>query len=273
MLYYLHIPKTAGTSVRNLFGQIYGKNLVEVYGIMSPAYAESLKPLCHQDSVLFGHYSFGLHVALGDAAPRYMTILRNPIERVVSWYKGQVREPGAEHYERIRRDRLTLAEFIELGITPELNNHSVRVLIGRGRTRIWRMKRRVQNFYTSRLLGKRIYQVNGKRYLDRAIANLNRYFCFVGIVEKLEQLTQFLAGEGTLAAEGARVPRLNVAPAPIDSLETPIDSQTVDAIRKANELDLMLYEQVARKLNRGEAWYPVEPRARRLAAWPMRGGA
>jgi Sulfotransferase family len=268
VLYYLHIPKTAGTSVRDLFGQVYGKNLVEVYGRMSPAYAESLKPSCHKDSVLFGHYSFGIHRHFGDENPRYMTILRNPIERVISWYKGHVRDPGAEHYERIRRDRLTLAEFIKLGITPELNNHSVRVLTGRGRGRIWKMKRRAQNYYTSRLLGKQIYQVNGKRYLDRAIANLNRYFCFVGIVEKLEQLTQFLAGQGTVAAGSVSVPRLNVAP----PMEPTIDSQTLDAIRKANELDLILYEQVAAKLNRGEPWHPVERRVRHLA-WSMRGSA
>jgi hypothetical protein len=210
-----------------------------------------------------------MHLKLGDQDPRYMTILRNPIERVISWYKGHVREPGAEHYERIRRDRLTLAEFIDLGITPELNNHTVRVLIGRGRSRIWRMKRRAQNYYTSRLLGKQIYQVNGKRYLDRAIANLNRYFCFVGIVEKLDLLTQFLAQQGPIAEGGVSVPRLNVAP----QMEAAMDSQTLDAIRKANELDLMLYEQVARKLNAGETWYPVEPRARRLAAWSMRGSA
>ena len=129
-----------------------------------------------------------------------------------------------------------------------------------GNCRIWQAKLRARDFCSARFLGKQVYQITGKRYLDTAIANLNNYFCFVGIVEKLDPLTQFLAGRGVVAAGNAEVPRVNVAP-PMD-LE--IDSQTLEAIRKANELDLMLYETIAGKINRGEAWYPVEPRSRSL---------
>jgi len=260
MLYYLHIPKSAGTSVRELFQQVYGKKLVEVYGRMEPAYVESLKPLCHKDSVLFGHYSFSLHVRMGDPEPQYMTILRNPIDRVVSWYKGKIRDPKEQHAERILRDRLTLAEAIELGFAPELNNHSVRVLTGRGRRPILKLKHRALNVYSSRLRGKQIYQYNAQRYLDTAIANLNRYFCFVGIVERMDQLTQFMAERGDLTGADAIMPRANVAP----PQDVKIDSQTLEVIRKANELDMALYEMVAGKLRAGESWYPLQPLSRSL---------
>ncbi len=258
MLYYLHIPKSAGTSVRELFKRTYGDRLIEIYRRMDTAYAQELKPRCRPDSVFFGHFSFSMHLRLGDENARYMTILRNPVDRVISWYRSVLRDPEAEQKERIQRDRLTLAEAVELGICPELNNHAVRVLTGN--CRIWQTKLKARDYYSTRLLGKQVYQVNGKRYLDTAIANLNNYFCFVGIVEKLDQLTQFLSERGVVAAGEAHVPKVNVAP----PMETPIDSQTLTVIRKANELDSMLYETVAAKINRGEAWYPLVPRSRSL---------
>jgi len=256
MLYYLHIPKAAGNSVRELFSRVYGEKLVGVYGAMDDAYAASLKPLCQKDSVLFGHYSFSLHLRLGDPDAEYMTILRNPIDRVISWFKWVARRPQSNLYERIHRDGLTLAEAIQEGIGPQVNNHAVRILSGN--CRLWPVKHRVRDYWSARVLGKQIYQMNGKRYLDAAIANLNDHFCFVGIVERLDQLTQFLVRRGVKAAENESVGRANVAP----PMEIPIDSQTLEVIRKANQLDLMLYEQIAGKINRGEPWYPVEPTSR-----------
>jgi len=258
MLYYLHIPKSAGTSVRELFKRAYGERLIEIYKNMDDAYAESLKPLCHEDSVFFGHFGFSLHVRLGDNDAQYMTLLRHPVERVISWYKMVVRNSWAQHHDRIVGDRLTIAEAVQLGLCTELNNHSVRVLVGN--CLISQTKLRMMDYCSARLFGKEIYQYRGKRYLDAAIANLNDYFCFVGIVERLDQLTQFLAKRGVLTVESAGVPRENVAP----PMEVTIDSQELEVIRKANELDLMLYEHIAGKINRGEAWYPLEPRSRSL---------
>jgi hypothetical protein len=256
MLYFLHIPKSGGNSVRELFSRVYGEKLVGVYKAMDDAYAASLKPLCQKDSVLFGHYSFSLHLRLGDPDAEYMTILRNPVDRVISWYKWVARHPDHSNYERIHRDRLTVAEAVQQGIGPQVNNHAVRILSGN--CRLWPVKHRVLDYWSVQVLGKQLYQMNGKRYLDVAIANLNRHFCFVGIVERMDQLTEFLVRRGVKAAEKENVERVNVTP----PMEIAIDSHTLEVIRKANELDLMLYEQIAGKIHRGEPWYPVEPTSR-----------
>ena len=258
MLYYLHIPKSAGISVRELFRRTYGEKLIEIYRDMDDAYAESLKPVCHPDSVFFGHFGFSLHVRLGDNDAQYMTVIRHPVERVISWYKWVSRRPESAQYERIHRDGLTLAEAVQLGVSTEVNNHTVRMLAGN--CLISQAKQRAMDYLSARLLRKEIYQYEGKRYLDTAIANLNNYFCFVGIMERLDQLPRFLIERGDVAAENASVPMENVAP----PMDVRIDSQTLDVIRKGNELDLMLYEHIAGKIKRGEAWYPVKERSRSL---------
>jgi Sulfotransferase family len=251
VLYYLHIPKSAGTSVRSLFRRVYGANLVEVYQRIDAAYVRSLDAVCRPESVLFGHFSFSLHLLLGDPEPSYMTILRHPIDRVISWYRAALRDPSSEHFARIERDRLTLAEAVELGIAAETNNHSVRVLSGNYLN--WNFKYRTLD-RAARLIGKRCYQFNGRRYLDAAVANMNRFFGFVGITEQMDQLARFLAESTGLAPDDIAVPFENVAPAS----KLDVDSQTLEVISKANELDLRLYEKVAANIKKGGPWCPIE---------------
>jgi hypothetical protein len=73
-------------------------------------------------------------------------------------------------------------------------------------------------------------------------------------------MVDHLFRRGDLKDGKAVVPKENVAP----PMDLKIDSQTLQVIRRANELDLMLYETIAGKINRGEAWHPVEPRSRSL---------
>jgi hypothetical protein len=258
MLYYLHIPKSAGTSVRSLFNRVYGNRLVEVYRGIDAQYVRELAAICHPDSVLFGHYSFSLHRRLGDAEPRYMTILRHPVQRVISWYKSALRDPQSRAYRKIQRDHLTLAEAVERGIAPEVNNHSVRALAGNDRR--WQWKYDFLNRYSSRFLGKHSYQFNGRRYLDAAVANLNNFFGFVGIADRLDLLTQYLRLRGELPLGCATMPHENVTP----PMDLAVDSQTIAVIEKANELDMLLYEKVAARLQADGEWYPVEAGPRTL---------
>jgi sulfotransferase famil protein len=257
LLYYLHIPKSAGTSLRSLCKCIYGSNLIEVYRRIDPDYVRSLGSICNKDSVLFGHFCFSLHLLLGDSNPRYMTVLRDPVERVVSWYKSVVRDPTAEQFDRIYRDRLSLAEAVELGIAAEVNNHAVRVLSGNYKN--WKLKYHLLN-RVARLHGKEQYQFDGKRYLDSAVANLNNFFCYVGITERLDRFADFISRQSGMASGSLLVPREDVAP----PMDLKLDSQTLSVIQRANELDLILYKHVALKLRNQEAWYPVDVGPRTL---------
>ena len=93
-LIFIHIPKAAGLSCQKVFKSWFGDNLhrhyareadgeipkpVDIFGLHSEAH-----PLC-----VFGHFNRnrkrGLETCYPDA-PQFMTILRDPFQRLVSQY-------------------------------------------------------------------------------------------------------------------------------------------------------------------------------------------
>lgn len=243
MLYYLHIPKSAGTSVRHLFQAVFRERLVEVYGDLSGV---QYMP----DSVLFGHFCFGAHNGLRDAAPSYMTLFRDPVERVISWYRHQLRDVNMRFYRDIRENGLSLGEIIERGLAHEVNNHSVRTICSDA-VYEWQRNRSLRVVWTNsppnelqrngggKLAGNKLYQYSSVRHLKLACERIRRYFCFVGVVERVDLLINFLA-EQTDKTPELKVPNENVAPNP----DVQVDAQTVDLIKRANRLDYELFEMV-----------------------------
>jgi len=81
VLIFVHIPKTAGSS---LSGIIYTKyNPHEVFSVSNPA-LNIVSQINNNTKCVLGHNLFGQHQELG---PRiYVTMLRDPIDRVISHY-------------------------------------------------------------------------------------------------------------------------------------------------------------------------------------------
>jgi hypothetical protein len=66
-------------------------------------------------------------------APRAITcftILRDPVERVVSEYYYNLREPERKFHSALNRDRITLAEFVRDEQFAEVHNMQTRILAG-----------------------------------------------------------------------------------------------------------------------------------------------
>ena len=56
---FLHIPKTAGTSLRKIVSAEYpGERLVAIYDL-SPDFLAGLRPRLKRAYAIYGHYSFG----------------------------------------------------------------------------------------------------------------------------------------------------------------------------------------------------------------------
>lgn len=231
MLYYLHIPKSAGTSVRQVFSEIYRDRLIEVYG------PDANYAACRPDSVLFGHFGFSLHRCLHDEEPSYMTLLRNPVDRVVSWYKHQARNPRSPFYEPISQSHLSLADIIQRGLAPEVNNHSVRILCV---DYLNPRREKIRDSCSAFFLTKQLYQFSAKRHLKTAWERIEKYFCFAGTVDRLDVFQQFLARRNGLDAAAISVPVENVAP----DKEFNLDPRTLRLVERANELDLELYNRI-----------------------------
>jgi hypothetical protein len=114
-LVFLHIPKTAGTTLasalqwnyppyRTLHIDLLGRPLEELEAV--PVEERSRLSLLH------GHFAYGIHRYVPRPC-RYVTVLREPIPRVISAYKHVLRRPQHELHGQVVGDGISLEEFIE----------------------------------------------------------------------------------------------------------------------------------------------------------------
>lgn len=108
---FCHLPKCGGTSFRSIIEMEYRPDQrlmlykVEELNYPEPSreFIESFQGRRKAVQIIYGHFKFGMHKFL-DIPPRYVSILREPIERVVSLYHHYERDPASsiEWHERIR---------------------------------------------------------------------------------------------------------------------------------------------------------------------------
>jgi hypothetical protein len=220
-LIFLHIPKTAGTSLRKIIETEYpGEECLWLYypAPYQPAVLETIQALLPAAKMLYGHVSFGIHQLLGIEG-KYLTFLRNPIDRVISLYNHHARDPDMLYYTTIQ-DGMTLLDMLEGEITPETNNHIVRILTCNGQ----------------------LEMLDDTSALQQAIENINQYFSFVGLMEQFREsvirLGQQLGWQTPL-----EIPYLNEDPT---KTRQTIDAQTQAALERYNRLDMLLYQHVSR---------------------------
>jgi hypothetical protein len=133
---FVHIPKAAGTTLHRIIEQHYPRQ--NVYStnpsLLNPeASIEHFKQLPlerrAQIRMLKGHLPFGLHDYL-PGPTTYFTLLREPVDRVVSFYY-YVRQ-STQHYlhEQVLARDLTLQQYIASCLTTSNDNFQVRLLSG-----------------------------------------------------------------------------------------------------------------------------------------------
>ncbi|NBX59029.1 MAG: hypothetical protein EBT62_00980 [Opitutaceae bacterium] len=89
----IHIAKTAGTAFRELLQEYYGDRLCFFYGSLTNAACEPIAALPLNVKCLHGHfYIKDNHDKFPQA--KYVTWMRDPVERVVSEYAHLKRQPA-----------------------------------------------------------------------------------------------------------------------------------------------------------------------------------
>ena len=115
-LIFCHIPKTAGTAVRQVFASWYGRNLLQHYkrGPMPVRHDLANPPVVGAPVLVFGHFNRQRGFGSADYYPevtQFVTLLRDPWERVISNYHYHVKSPdGAAHFSKVAK--LSLEEYL-----------------------------------------------------------------------------------------------------------------------------------------------------------------
>lgn len=132
-LIFIHIPKAAGNSLNQILHRLYpSEKTLSLYGTDDVANFYDL-PQEQRDNfaLLEGHFLYGLHKYLSQPARyRYITMLREPVDRIVSLYYFILRSPDIYLYEAVTSRNMSLLDFAKSDITPELYNFQTAALAG-----------------------------------------------------------------------------------------------------------------------------------------------
>lgn len=180
---FLHIPKTAGTTMHSIMEKQYPPAAIySTYPANHPhGTLEEFKafPPKHKTNirVLLGHFSYGVH-ELVPGPYLYLTILRDPIERMISNYYHINRDPNHGLHELVSSGQMDMKAYVEHMVYQiEMDNEQTRMFAGN-----W---------------DGRGHGPCTESMLETAKANLRDHFAVVGVTNRFDEtylLTKRLLG-------------------------------------------------------------------------------
>ena len=223
-LLFMHIPKTAGTTLRTVVDTQYGREAVLTYYNQPTSqmldnlpYMLMAKPGAYR--ALIGHFRFGLHKTLGQPS-RYVTLLRDPVRRAVSEYFER-RKTTATRLEMTKSDGTVMSLDEALDRYPELYaNQQVKYVAG------------VPPGLAAH-----------EDHLEQARRNITEHF-IAGVTERFDESLAMLSR--ALGWAPFSYERKNVG----DTEASPSTASALARLAALNALDRQLYDFVAARLAR-----------------------
>jgi Galactose-3-O-sulfotransferase len=218
-LIFLHIPKSAGTTLNRLIEWEYP--LLQMYSVDPVLFRWSRAHLWRLPSrrlkrfrVFKGHMPFGLHEILPQPAT-YITVMRGAAERVISAYYFMSNYVLHPNYWKFRREGWTLEDFVRR--SPR------------------------ENVQTKMIAGADYDARCTAEILRKAKENL-QYFSVVGLTERFEEtlaLMKLRFGWKLQAYSSFNVTRTRPK-------KRELPQSTLDLIAERNRFDIELYECAAK---------------------------
>jgi hypothetical protein len=225
-LLFLHIPKTAGSTLHSIVSrQFKKKEQLLLHAFKDENGLDNLKPDALQSlRLLRGHFPFGYHTKMATGTFEYMTLLRDPVERVISHYKYMQRHPEGDLYQRWAKNRYSLEEMMKSKEFPMFNNGAVRMIAGAMRVP---------------------YGEIDEMHLQQALDNLEQYFPLVGVQSYFDEF--ILEIRERYGWQFVFYRRHRVATKSKNSITVERNEATLSAIREYNTMDQQLYEIIRRE--------------------------
>lgn len=224
-LIFLHVPKAAGTTFQAILNRRYSPDQIfSIYSLHGKGSMEGLSKLPESERerilLLKGHFPFGIHKYLPNPS-RYIAILREPVDRVVSHYYFVLKTPGHHLHDAVKSKKMSLEEYVFSGITVETDNDQVRLLSGH-----------------SNEIG---FGQCTRAMLEEAKRNIRDFFPVVGLTERFDETLLLMMTELGWTSYPVYHRRNVTRKRPL--IEN-IPTKTINEIKKRNELDQELYEFV-----------------------------
>jgi hypothetical protein len=216
---FLHIPRTAGTTLHRIIDRQYRQEEchwidrhnvgIEEFKNLPPARRAEIR-------MLRGHMPFGLHKYIPGPST-YFTLLRDPVERVVSYYYFVRRDPQHYLHDYALVQGMTLKRYIESQVSLATDNCQTRIISG-----VW---------------DTLPHDECTEATLASAKRNLAEHFTVVGLTERFDETLMLL--KQRFAWQNVFYQRQNVTWGRPGQESLP--AETLAVVRERNQLDLRLY--------------------------------
>lgn len=232
---FYHLPKTAGTTMNQILSNNYPPEQMVQAPLDTLAFVNRFKTWSKekQQSVrlLQGHFPFGVHTQLPQETELF-TIVRNPVERVISTYSHASTHSDHYLYDRIHANGWSLHDMLQKRVGVMLNDGQTRLLSG-----VW---------------GDAPFGHVDETMLQTAVANLQQ--CrVVGLTEQFDASLILL--RANFNWRHIFYSRANVSKNRLSQAQ--LSPKTIALIEKYNQQDLRLYQQATLLFRRQKRALPA----------------
>lgn len=185
-----------------------------------PSYSLSLNPDWKKYTIIGGHFIFGIHEILKAEEFRYIGVVRNPVDQYVSIYKQFLNMPGNYQNYALPGNEKSIEEMFKLQYTTNM-----------------------QTWFISGLSLEEIKKDKERAY-QTAIENTEKYFAGICPADRFDDGLFYFKHK--IGINPVSYQLKNVASNPFEG-EMP--HSLVEKIEKLNDLDIRLYQHLAKKFN------------------------
>lgn len=230
---FLHIHKTGGLTLQRILRQKYAPDIAQRgYGFLKNIWSSNdheiysdlescLKARKTEDRYFAGHINFGVHELLPKPYT-YITILREPISRLISLYFYSVKETNS-YYHSVAKKYSGLEDFLLHSNLLELDNGQLRFIYGGSK---------------DHFIDRTPFGQCTEAMLEQAKKNIEESFSLVGIMEKYDESMLLL--KQILNWNSCFYIRRNTSKS--DNSYKSIDPKILNELVTRNSLDIQLYK-------------------------------